>query len=396
MKAIEIVNGWKGDKIIWMMLFFFILVSIISVYSFVPILVRIEGGTPFKYLFKHIVSIAISIFAMRYVLRFPPIFFKKIASIALYVSIALLVYTFFFGQKVNHAGRWITIPFISLTFQTSDIVKLALILYIAQVLDKKQEVLNSWKEAFVPLVIPIFIVFGFILKDNFSTAILVLLLSIALLYIGNYPIGKILSIFGIIIVMGSMAIVVHKSVPSLNILPRYETWENRIFNRFSEEAKDDPDYIINNAQAKNAELGIYNGGLIGQGLGNGKVKEFVPEAYADFYYASFVEEFGFFGAFFLLFFYFILFLRITRIALHTEKVYEKVIVFGIGIGMMAQALVNMFVCTGILPVTGQNMPLLAMGGSAMITAFVSIGIVQSIADKNSSKVNNSKMETDEN
>lgn len=385
MKIGDFINNLKGDKIIWIVMFFFILFSILSVYSFVPILSRIEGGSPFKYLMKHVISIGISIVAMRYILRFPPIFFKRIAPILLWASIILLVYTLFFGQKVNNAGRWIHIPFISLTFQTSDIVKLALILYIANILDTKQHILDSWKETLLPLLAPIGLITIMVMKDNFSTAALIFLLSMVLLFIGNYPFKKLMTIFGTILVLSSLLVVVHKSLPEMNILPRYETWENRILNRFSDKAVENDNYVMNNAQAKNAELGIFNGGLFGLGLGKGNVKEFVPEAYADFYYASMVEEFGLVGAFILIFFYLILFLRMTRIAIGSEKIYEKIIVMGIGFGMMIQALVNMFVCTGIFPVTGQNMPLLAMGGSAMITTFISIGIVQSIAEKNLKK-----------
>jgi cell division protein FtsW len=162
----------------------------------------------------------------------------------------------------------------------------------------------------------------------------------------------------------------------LNLLPRLETWENRIFNRF-----EDSGDVLDNAQILNAKLGIYNGGIIGQGVGDGKVKEYVPEAYADFFYASFVEEFGLIGAFILVMLYLILFYRIIRIGLKSDRLFETYVCLGIGILLLSQASVNMLVCTGVFPVTGQNMPLLAMGGSALIMACLSIGIVQSIAKK---------------
>lgn len=379
------INRLKGDRVIWIITLVFVVFSLLSVYSFVPILVKIEGGTPFKYLTKHALYVAISISAMLFVLRFQPIFFNRISGFLFWLSVGLLIYTFFFGQKVNGAGRWISIPIVSLTFQASDLAKLALILYLGKLLEKKQSLLNSWKEGFIPVLVPIVITCGLIVKDNFSTSALVFMISVILLFVGNVPFGKLFTLFAGIVLMAAFAVLLHKSFPSLNLLPRYETWENRLFNRYSDQAVNDENYVINNAQAKNAELGIYNGGIFGQGPGDGKVKEFIPEAYADFYYASFVEEFGLIGAVFLILFYLILFLRMIRISIKAEKMFEKITVLGIGVTMMSQALINMLVCTGVFPVTGQNMPLLAMGGSAMIMTCVGIGIVQCVAAKYSDK-----------
>lgn len=390
----QFLSNLKGDKAIWILTVILISVSLLSVYSFVPILVKVEGGTPLKYLMKHAMYIGLSVFAMYYILRFPSIFWNKISPALLVISIGLLVYTFFFGQKVNGAGRWISIPFVSLTFQASDVAKLALILYLGRVLDSKQHVLKSWKEGFWPIFIPVVIICGLIVKDNFSTAALLFLIAMALMFVGNVPFSKLLTVAGCIIAIGAFAVLIHKSFPEANILPRYETWENRILNRFSEDAVNDENYILNNAQAMNAELGIYNGGITGQGIGKGKVKEFIPEAYADFFYASFVEEFGFIGAVALVGVYLLLLFRIARIATKAEKMYEKITVIGIGISLMTQASVNMLVCTGVFPVTGQNMPLLAMGGSAMIMTCISISIVQIIAAKYSkaNKVDESVVE----
>lgn len=377
----QFLGNLKGDKAIWILTVILIGVSLLSVYSFVPILVKVEGGTPFKYLMKHAMYIGLSLFAMRFILRFPAVFWNKVAPALLFISIGLLIYTFFFGQKVNGAGRWIAIPIVSLTFQASDIAKLALILYLGRILDQKQNVLNSWKEGFWPIFIPVVVICGLIVKDNFSTAALLFIISMTLMFIGNVPISKLLTVVASIVGLGILVVFAHKSFPEANILPRYETWENRILNRFSTNASNDENYILNNAQAMNAELGIYNGGFTGQGIGKGKVKEFIPEAYADFFYASFVEEFGLIGAFLLVLVYMILLFRFVKIAIKAEKMFEKITVIGIGISMMVQALVNMLVCTGVFPVTGQNMPLLAMGGSAMIMTCVGIGIVQIIAAK---------------
>jgi cell division protein FtsW len=236
------------------------------------------------------------------------------------------------------------------------------------------------------VMVPIFVICGLIFKDNFSTSALLFLVTLVILFVAKVPIGKLSAVFGVGIVVITLAIAVHKLVPSINLLPRYQTWENRITNLGEGEKN-----ILANAQALNAQLAIYNGGIIGQGVGDGKLKEYLPEAYADFYYSSFVEEFGFIAAFILVFLYLILFYRILQIGIKAEKLFETYVCLGIGVLILVQATVNMLVCTGIFPVTGQNMPLLAMGGSALIMTCVSIGIIQSIAyqqSKNSSEIEN--------
>lgn len=371
----------KGDLVIWVLTLVLLGFSLVSVYSFVPILVKMDGGTPIKYLFKHFIYILIAIFAMYWVHKRDPKYLSKYSKIIFYVAVALLIFTMFFGTKVNEAGRWIQIPFVGLTFQASDFAKLALIIYLSRLLVKKRESMQSWKEGFLPILAPIVIICGLIVKDNFSTAAIVFMNCFVLLFLGRVPIGKMVTVIFAGVGLFVMVVGVHKALPDLNILPRWETWVNRVTNHATEGADID---VAGNLQASNAKLAIYNGGLWGQGVGDGKLKEFIPEAYADFYYASFVEEFGLKLAVFLVLFYLILLYRIMRIALKADNLFETYVCLGIGILLLSQATVNMMVCTGIFPVTGQNMPLLAMGGSAMIMACISIGIVQGIAQKQGS------------
>ena len=355
-----------------------------SVYSFVPILVKIEGGTPFKYLFKHLIYVVLGFIAMFWIHRKDPSYFSSFARLIFYASILLLLFTFFFGTKVNDAGRWIRIPFVGLTFQSSDFAKLGLIIYLSRLLVKKKEYFNSWKAGFWPIMFPIIIICGLIFKDNFSTAFLLFCISFLLLIVGKFPWTKIFAaIFGGLTLAG-LVVVLHLSLPSANILPRFDTWKNRLTNKYDKDNKQDQGSDQNiqaNAQALNAELAISNGGLFGQGVGDGKLKEYLPEAYADFYFSSFVEEFGSLSAIFLIFLYCILLFRIIRIGLRSDKLFETYLCIGIGILLLTQATVNMMVCTGIFPVTGQNMPLLAMGGSALIMTCLAIGMVQAIANK---------------
>ncbi len=372
----EYLKYLKGDRVIWIITLIMLAFSLVSVYSFVPILVKIEGGTPFKYLFKHLTYVVLAFGAMFWIHKKDPKYFYKISKFGYYLAIGLLLFTFFFGTRVNDAGRWIRIPFVGLTFQSSDFAKLALILTVSRLLVKKKDLLDNWKEGFWPLMIPIFVICGLIVKDNFSTAAILFAICMTILFVAKVPIGKLGLVIGGGIVLLSLVIGLHKIAPQLNLLPRYETWENRITN-MSEGEED----IMANAQALNAQLAIYNGGIFGQGVGDGKLKEYLPEAYADFYYSSFVEEFGSISSFILVLLYLILLYRIMQIGLKSESLFETYVCIGIGVLLLIQASVNMMVCTGTFPVTGQNMPLLAMGGSALIMTCVEIGIVQSIAYK---------------
>ena len=346
--------------------------SLITVYSFVPILIKMEGGTPFKYLFKHIIYVGISLGVMYWVHKKDAKYISQLSKFGFYLAVALLIFTFFFGTKVNDAGRWVRIPFVGLTFQSSDFARLALIIYVSRLLVKKKELLNNWKEGFWPVVIPIIVICGLILKDNFSTAAILFSISLTLLFLGRVPIMKICSLIGGSIALLFFIVLIHKAVPDFNLLPRYETWENRILNQIDDD-KNVKDHLI--------QLAIYSGSFIGKGVGDGELKEYLPEAYADFYYSSFVEEFGLLSAVILILLYLILLYRIMRIGLNSDNLFDTYVCIGIGILMLSQASVNMLVCTGIFPVTGQNMPLLAMGGSALMITCLGLGIVQGIAFK---------------
>lgn len=370
----EYLKYLKGDGVIWIITLLMLAFSLVSVYSFVPILVKIEGGTPFKYLFKHFIYVLIGFGVLFWIHKKDSKYISQLSKFGYFLGIGLMIFTFFFGAEVNGAGRWIKVPFVGLTFQSSDFAKLALLIYVSRLLVKKKDQLNDWREGFWPVILPIIVMCVLIVKDNFSTAAILFAISLSLLFIGRVPLSKIFLVIGGGIVLLGLVIGLHKAAPDLNILPRYETWENRILNKMENETD-----VLSNAQALNAELAIYHGAIFGQGVGDGKLKEYLPEAYADFYYASFVEEFGLISAIVLMMLYLILLFRIIRIGLRSDRLFETYACLGIGILLLSQASVNMLVCTGVFPVTGQNMPLLAMGGSALIMTCVAIGIVQSIA-----------------
>jgi cell division protein FtsW len=310
--------------------------------------------------------------------KVPAKYISQTAKFAYYLGLALLLFTWFFGAQVNGAGRWIRIPFINLTFQSSDFAKLALLLYLSKILVKKQQKLDNWREGILPLLMPIGATCALILKDNFSTAAMLFLLSMIMLFIGRVPFLKLTTMAAVGVGAVLLTVGAHVSFPDANILPRYDTWMNRINNRV-DNADQSIESLQANQQANNAKLAISVGSLFGQGVGDGKLKEFLPEAYADFYYATFVEEFGLVSAVFLVLMYLILLFRMIRLALKTTDLFQSYVALGIGIHLLTQASINMLVCTGVFPVTGQNMPFLAMGGSALVMACASIGVVQSFA-----------------
>ena len=370
------VKYLKGDMVIWVITLLLLALSIVTVYSFVPILVKMEGGTPFRYLFKHLIYIVLGFSSIYTINRIDPKYISQIAKFSYFFAIALLIFTFLFGKEINGAGRWVQIPIIGLTFQSSDFAKLALFLYLSKLFVRKKDKLNNWKEGIFPLMAPIVIICALIFKDNLSTALLLFMLSMAVLFIGQVPFSKLATMGMVGIGLLLFIIGVHSALPSLNILPRYETWKNRLTNTITTDQN-----VLENAQALDARRAIHTGSWFGTGVGDGKLKEYIPEAYADFYYASFVEEFGAVSAILLTFLYLVLLYRIIRIALKSDNLFETYVSMAIGLHLLAQASINMLVCTGVFPVTGQNMPFLAMGGSALIMACVSIGIVQSFAVK---------------
>lgn len=378
-----ILKYLKGDIVIWVITLLLLTLSIVTVYSFVPILVKMEGHTPFYYLFKHFLYVVIGFACIYFIHRIDPKYIGQIAKFGYYFAIALLIFTFFFGKEINGAGRWVQIPVIGLTFQSSDFAKLALFLYLSKLLVRKKDVLDDWKQGILPLMIPIVVICGLIFKDNLSTSLLLFMLSMAILFIGQVPLSKLFTMGSAGAGLLVLIIGIHTALPSLNLLPRYETWKNRLTNKVTTDQN-----VLENAQAMDARRAIHAGSWFGTGVGDGKLKEYIPEAYADFYYASFVEEFGSLAAILLIFLYLVLLFRIIRIGLKTDNLFEVYVCMAIGLHLLAQASINILVCTGVFPVTGQNMPFLAMGGSALIMACVSIGIIQSFAVKQNSNLQN--------
>lgn len=370
-----ILNYLKGDKVIWVIAILLMGISLLCVYSFVPILVRTEGGSPYGYLFKHLIYILLGLFIMYWLHLRDPKKIEKASKFIFVCTIGLLIFTFFYGVSINNATRWVRVPIIGLTFQSSGFAKLALIIFLAHRMVSKRDKMDSWKEGFLPIILPIIIICALIAKDNFSTAGVLFLVCVGMLFVGKIPFGKFMVFIGSGVAILGVAILVHLVFPALNLLPRFDTWMSRLTSAYGGESS-------GSRQAMKAQLAIYNGGYTGVGVGQGELKRYTPQAYADFFYSSFVEEFGVILAAFLVFIYLILFYRILRIALNAKSLFETYVTIGIGLLILSEAMVNMLVCTGIMPVTGQNMPFLSMGGTAMIINSLALGIVLAVSRKN--------------
>ncbi len=296
--------------------------------------------------------------------------FSKLAKPGLWLAVILLLLTMFMGVSINSAGRWLVIPLINMNFQTSDFAKIALIIYLSRMLAVNQAIIHDFKQGVLPLLIPTVIVCASILPENFSTAAMMFVISLGMMFFGRVKIKHILLIIGGAILAFLLLILIAKINP--DILPRLQTWSNRFSNY--NDVNPQEAWQMNNSLAA-----IYNGGLFGVGPGNGTLKLILSQVYADFFYAGLIEEFGIIGGILMVMVYLVLFYRTLRIASKSEKVFGTFMVTGIGLLLLTQAFVNMMVCTGLVPVTGQNMPMLSMGGTSTWFTCLSFGIILSVA-----------------
>ncbi|MFD1551891.1 cell division protein FtsW [Putridiphycobacter roseus] len=362
----------KGDKNIWVITLLLGILSIVSVFSFIPILVKVKGLSYSFLFFKHFILLALGFVIMFVIHKLPFRVFSKLSKLIFYVAIILLVLTMFVGESVNGADRWLKIPLVPFSFQTSDFAKLALVLYLSKQLVKRRNEFGDLKIVGRHILLPIALTVFLILPSNLSTALIIGMIAFVLMIFAQFPWKWIGLSVGTGVMVFLMLLQIAKYYPQA--LPRVNTWNNRIENMFTAEENPQEQMQINNSL-----LAIKNGSFIGKGPGNGELKRYIPEAYADFYFAALVEEGGLVLALVLISLYLMLFYRMIRIALKIQEKneYAALVVIGIGLIIMFSAIVNMLVCTKLIPVTGQNMPLLSMGGTSAWFTAIALGIVLS-------------------
>ncbi len=370
MKAI--LGKLQGDKVIWFVVAFLSLFSILAVYSSTGTLAyRYQAGNTEYYVIKHFIILVMGLFLMFIAHKIKYTYYSRISQLALIIAVPLLFLTLFMGTSINEANRWITLPVVNLSFQSSDLAKLALIMYIARILTKKQDQIKDFKGAFLPVIIPILVVCGLILPANLSTAVVLFSTSVVLMFIGRVSMKYIMAVVLTGVMFFSVFIAILLNSPDTG---RLYTWKSRIENFTDKENAD-------TYQIDQAKIAIATGGIAGKMPGNSVQRNFLPQAYSDFIYAIIIEEYGLIGGGIVLMLYLILLFRGIRIAHRSPGTFGAFLAAGRTFSLVFQAMINMAVTVDLIPVTGQPLPLLSMGGTSLWFTSLAIGIIISVSRK---------------
>ncbi len=367
----------KGDRALWIISITLAVLSFLPVYSASSNLTYVVGGaSPLFYLFKHIL-ILFGGFVIMYVLhRLNYRYFAPLSLIALPFAAILLIYTFAQGTTIGgaNASRWIMLPG-GFSFQTSALASIVLMVYLARYLSKHTGEINTLKVMWLPILLPIAAICGLILPANFSTAAIVFVMSMLLLFIGGVHWKPLVQIIGMGVVALALFILLVLAFPGIS--NRVDTWKARIENFASGDAE-------SNYQVDKAKMAIADGYIIGKGPGKSMQKNFLPQSNSDFIYAIIVEEYGLFGGTLIILFYIWLFVRIIRIALNAPNTYGMLLTIAAGMGLILQAVINMGVAVNLFPVTGQTLPLISSGGTSVWMTCAALGIILSVSQAKTS------------
>ncbi len=358
---------------IWAIVLLLSIISMLAVYSSISTLsYKSGGGNQFSILIKHSLTTILGLVLMYYVHKLKFSYYSRIAQLAFWVSIPLLILTLGLGTTYNEAARWLTVPGLGISFQTSDFAKIALIMYVARLLAKKQDDIKDFKSAFLPVLFPIFMICGLILPANFSTAAVLFATCLILMYVGRVNVKYLLMLIGTGVLLLSIFIAVALNSPNTG---RIGTWKKRIENFSSgDKANNNSNYQVNQAK-----IAIATGGILGKGPGKSTQRNFLPHPYSDFIFAFIMEEYGLIGGMFVMFLYVLLLLRTIRIANKAENHFGAFLAIGCGILLVFQAMINMAVAVNLFPVTGQPLPFISKGGTSVIFTGIAIGMILSVS-----------------
>ncbi len=361
---------FKGDPVIWAVIFLLSVFSLLAVYSSTGSLAyRFQGGNTSYYILKHTTILAMGIVIIYVTHLIPYKYFSRISQLLLMISIPLLLVTLIYGVTRNQASRWLSVPGLSLTFQTSDIAKLAIVMYTARILSKKQENIKDFKGAFRPIVIPLILVCVLVMPANLSTAMLIFATVFILMFVGRINLKYLFGMAGIIVLLLGSFIAIALSADWEG---RIGTWKNRIENYISADEG-------NNYQVNQAKIAIVSGGLVKLRPGKSIQRNFLPHPYSDFIYAIVIEEYGLAGGVIVLALYLYLLFRAAVLVRKSSRTFPAFLAVGLAVMITFQALINMAVVVNILPVTGQPLPMISMGGSSLLFTCVALGIIQSVS-----------------
>ncbi|WP_235296177.1 FtsW/RodA/SpoVE family cell cycle protein [Portibacter marinus] len=364
-------NRLKGDKLIWLIVTILAIFSTLAVYSAVGSMAyKTHGGNTELLLLKQIVFLGVGLFSMYIAYKFDYMFYSRWAPLLLLIAIPLLGYTIFFGPEINEARRWLTIPFLDQRFQTSDFAKLALIIFLARSISRKQEVIKDLKSSFLPLIIPVMIVCGLIMPADLSTAALLFFTCLLMMIIGRVQLKYIFLLFFVGIAVASLVVILGHAFPEYT---RVETWVSRITIFFYGGNTDEM------WQVNQAKIAIAEGGWFGVMPGNSIQRNYLPYPYADFIYAIICEEYGLIGGLLILALYLLLLIRCTRMVTQCPKTFGAILAMGLCLNIVVQAFANIAVSVNLVPVTGLTLPLVSMGGTSLIMTCISLGVILSVS-----------------
>lgn len=383
----NLVQKTKGDRVIWAIVILLTLASLLLVYSSTSSLAYRMSKSNESYLFKQFAFIILGLLIIYFAHRINYTLYSRVAKILFLLSIPLLLYTLFFGVQLNAGSRWIKLPVINMTFQTSDLAKLALFMYMSRMLSRKQQVIKDFKKGFLPIIIPVALICLLIAPANLSTAVLIGGTSLLLMFIGRVSLKHI----GLTIAVAAIPVILlvavatsyyNKETGESEKLPvflssgRIPTWISRIQTFVYSSKEDDGEKTY---QVNQAKIAIANGGFFGEGPGRSNARNFLPHSYSDFIYAIIIEEYGLIGGAAILFIYLLFLLRCIRIYRKCPYAFGAFLALALSFMLVIQAIANMGVNVNLFPNTGVTLPLVSMGGSSFLFTCLSIGIILSVA-----------------
>lgn len=367
----------KGDRLIWAIVALLAILSFLPVYSAASNLAyKGNDSNTFSFFVKHFMHLFLGFAIMYGVHKIPYRYFRGLSLIMIPVVLVLLGLTMLQGTVIEgaNASRWIQIPIVGMSFQTSTLAAVVLMVYVARYMSKIKDKDIIFKESILPLWAPVFLILILILPANFSTAAIMFLMVVMLVFLGGYPLRYLAVIIGSGVFVLTLFILIAKAFPE-SMPNRVDTWMGRI-ESFSNPEDTESDY-----QIEKAKIAIATGGIRGVGPGKSLQKNFLPQSSSDFIFAIIIEEYGLAGGFVIMILYMWLLFRIVIVAQKSDTVFGKLLALGVGLPIVFQALINMAVAVELFPVTGQTLPLISSGGTSIWMTCLAIGIILSVSAK---------------
>ncbi len=368
-KTTTMFGNLQGDRVIWLVVALLSLFSLLAIYSATGTLAfRVRGGDTEYYLFKRFFYLVVGLAIMYLCYRIPYTKYSKMAPVGIILSIFLLVITLMFGVTYNGATRWLEVPILGVTFQTSDLAKVTLIAYIARTISAKQDYIKDFNSAFLPILAPVLVVCGLIAPADLSSALLLFGTCMIMMFVGRVDVKFIGLLILLGIVLFAFLIILGEFFPGT---VRVETWVSRI-----------KDFFVNSEgaeQIQRAKMAIADGGWLGVGPGNSVHRNFLPHAYSDVIYAFFIEEYGLVGGLGLIVLYLTLLFRCVSLVTRSPKAFGAMLVLGLCLSMVLQALFGMAVSVHLIPVTGLPLPMMSMGGTSLLFSCIMFGMILSVS-----------------